>query len=315
MLVGFIGVVLLQMVSAMTYLESLRFLLHRDLASRNFLLADDFCVKLADFGRARFVTDDWFEAPRKERICIKWASPEVLIDSHYSTKSDVWAMGVVLWEVFSRAERPYAALPGEQTAIYVVEGGRLDRPHHCPLDIYQIMCSCWKDDPRDRPTFRELYKKLCNKSSLSCAPTDSSQSHKQSTVSDSSQSMSSKSTTPCSTNKMQLIHSNGKKANKLGSPREEERRNSVEIRLLGYRNRTGTSSSEASVASGNGFLDVDREEDLTRGDRIRKSLRKLMKMTTTKTKNDSKVDVAVAAKTPSGGKGGHDDLMVDELRS
>lgn len=302
------------MVSAMMYLESLRFLLHRDLASRNFLLADDFCVKLADFGRARFVTDDWFEAPRKERICIKWAAPEVLIDSHYSTKSDVWAMGVVLWEVFSRAERPYAALPGEQTAIYVVEGGRLDRPHGCPLDIYQIMRRCWKDDLQDRPTFRELYTKLCNKSSICCAPTESSQSQKQSTVSDSCQVMSSISMTPCPTAKLRLIHSNGKKANKLGSPKEEDRRNSVEHRLLGYRNRTGTSSSEASIASGNGLLDVDREEDLTRSDRIRKSLRKLMKMTTTKTKNDNKLDATMATKTLSVGRGGHYDLMADELR-
>src|SRR6218665_123103 len=302
------------MVSAMTYLESLRFLLHRDLASRNFLLTDDFCVKLADFGRARFVTDDWFEAPSKERICIKWAAPEVLIDSHYSTKSDVWAMGVVLWEVFSRAERPYAALPGEQTAIYVVEGGRLDRPNGCPPYMYKIMRSCWKEDLRDRPTFRELYKKLCNKSSLCCVPVESSQSQKQLTVSDSNQAMSSKPTTPSSTAKLRLIHTNAKKANKLGSPKEEERRTSVEQRLLGYRNRTGTSSSEASVTSGNGFFDVEREEDLTRGDRIRKSLRKLMKMTTTKTKNDSKLDVSVATKRPKSGRGGQDDLMADELR-
>lgn len=273
------------MVSAMSYLEAKHFMLHRDLASRNFLMASESCVKLADFGRARLVVDDCYQAPRKERICIKWASPEVLINSRYSSKSDVWAVGVVFWELFSWGERPYASLPGEQTAVYVVEGGRLDKPSECPPDLYQLMRNCWKENPQRRPTFTQLHEQLRIKS---CAYSEHSFQPKRpnslavGSVNQLVTPSSSKPTTPSSA-KFRLTYPAAKKSDKFTLQREapDDRRNSFEPKLLVYRNRGGTSSSETSIASGNGFLDLERgEEDLSRGDRIRRSLRNLMKIKT-----------------------------------
>lgn len=261
-------------------------MLHRDLASRNFLVANESCVKLADFGRARLVTDDCYQAPRKERICIKWASPEVLIHSRYSSKSDVWAVGVVFWELFSWGERPYAFLPGEQTAVYVAEGGRLDRPSDCPPDLYQVMRNCWKENPQRRPTFAQLHEQIkvksCAYSEHSFQPPKRPNSLAVGGVNQLVTPSSSKPTTPSSA-KFRLTYPAAKKSDKFTLQREtsDDRRNSLEPKLLVYRNRGGTSSSETSIASGNGFLDLERgEEDLSRGDRIRRSLRNLMKIKT-----------------------------------
>jgi len=91
---------------------------------------------------------------------------QVLMYSHYSTKSDVWAAGVVFWEVFSAGERPYISLSGEQTVLYVTEGGRLDKPSNSPSDIFSLMKSCWRENPADRPSFDQIREKLKSKSSI-----------------------------------------------------------------------------------------------------------------------------------------------------
>ena len=153
----------IQMVSAMAYLESLRYILHRDVATRNFLVTDVKSIKLADFGRARFVNDDYYQAPRTEKISIKWAAPEVLTNFHYTTKSDVWALGVALWEVFTGGERPYESLSAEQTAVYVTEGGRLQKPAPCSDELCSILNDCWQHDLRDRPFPSELLQTMKSK--------------------------------------------------------------------------------------------------------------------------------------------------------
>lgn len=150
----------LQMLTALSYLETLKVILHRDVAARNFLVADLKCIKLADFGRARHVRDDNYQAPRTEKISIKWAAPEVLIDFHYSTKSDIWAAGVAMWEVYSVGERPYESLSAEQTAVYVTEGGRLARPSLCPEEMYSAVRRCWRRSPSSRPSAADLHQTI-----------------------------------------------------------------------------------------------------------------------------------------------------------
>jgi len=145
-----------QILSAMTYLEGIKYVLHRNLAAKNFLVTEALCVKLSDFGRARRVCDDHYQASREETISVKWASPEVLASSDYSTKSDVWAAGVVMWEAFSAGERPYESLTGEQAAVYVTEGGRLYRPALCPEGLYALMVQCWQRNSASRPSFNTL---------------------------------------------------------------------------------------------------------------------------------------------------------------
>ena len=290
-----------QVLSAMNYLEGLQYMLHRDLAARNFLVGDDMCIKLADFGRARHVVDDYYQAPRTEKICIKWASPEVLVDSRYSTKSDVWAAGVVFWEIFSTGERPYASLSGEQTAVYVTEGGRLDKPPRCPPDLYSMMKKCWRDDPDERPSFSQLYDKLKSKSSIYyCCPVRPLNQNRNSNNLDTAKQMSpapGKGKTPTSTKStgsnaavIRQKFSNGRYAQRDVS---DSYGNGLDYYVD---HNIPTSSSETSIISISGLLDGDKD-DLTRGDKIRKSLRKLMKMKSTKRKPNSKTELRRSAKS------------------
>ena len=243
----------------MEYLESRRYMLHRDLASRNFLVTEEFCVKLADFGRARFVSDDNYQAPRSEKICIKWSAPEVLVDSIYSTKSDVWAIGVLLWEIFSRGERPYATLSGEQTAVYVVEGGRLSRPSGCPRDLFSIMKDCWKRKPQDRPTFQQLVSALQSKTNIYYVRKPHADKRQMGTRPPNLKITDGSSQSTGSTKKTVSKSSGTPKKSKLDLEVTNEEMNS--------KVPVTTSSSETSLTS---FGDIGR------GDKIRKSLRKLM---------------------------------------
>jgi len=100
-------------------------------------------------------------------VIVRWAAPEVLLESRYSSKSDVWALGVVVWEVFSQAALPFSSLTtAEEVAMFVVGGGRLDRPPGCASDLAGLMRSCWRRRPADRPTFAALHDKMKGKSSI-----------------------------------------------------------------------------------------------------------------------------------------------------
>jgi len=273
--------VCLQVVSAMQYLESRRYMLHRDLAARNFLVTEEFRVKLADFGRARYVIDDSYDAPRSEKICIKWSAPEVLLDSVYSTKSDVWAMGVVFWEVLSHGERPYSSLSGEQTAVYVVEGGRLDKPPGCPRDLYSIMRSCWRRNAIDRPSFAHLSDKLRSKSSIYYVRPPRTVNDKLNQVRNSVHGLRLNRIVSPPRYKQKAPISGGRKSYKMRKSATTSDNNiRLDLDLVDEMDRRipVTSSSETSLNSlpgANGLMD-----DIGRGDKIRKSLRKLINMKT-----------------------------------
>lgn len=305
----------IQVTSAMNYLESQRYVLHRDIASRNFLVADDLCVKLADFGRARLVNDDNYQAPKTEKIPIKWASPEVLIDSTYSTKSDVWALGVVFWEILSGGGKPYAGLTGEQTAVYVTEGGRLDKPTGCPMDLYNMMFGCWRDSPWERPSFATLYEQFKGKSSIYSSgpiraepalPKVKKKDHGTSPAPNRSPPTTPMSFASSSKAKVQrsLSMSNGKKTRHtvmiethnggdgsnisykdINQSRDDVMKGKMRP-LSGGSEKLMTSGSETSL---NSTLQLPGMDDLTRGDKIRKSIRKIMNIRNTKRKM-SKMD-------------------------
>jgi serine/threonine protein kinase len=268
----------------MQYLESRRFMLHRDLAARNFLVTEEFCVKLADFGRARYVFDDSYQAPRNEKICIKWSPPEVLLDSVYSTKSDVWAMGVVFWEVLSHGERPYSSLSGEQTAVYVVEGGRLDKPPGCPPDLFAIMRSCWRRKAEDRPSFAHLSDKLRSKSSIYYVRPPRTSNNKLMNVRNSNPVRDENKVVSPSRHKVKAPNSVGNKSATSRNMRKSATASGdclrLDLDLVDEMDRRipVTSSSETSLTSIPG--PGGTADDIGRGDRIRKSLRKLMNIKT-----------------------------------
>ena len=150
-----------QICEGMAYLESRR-LIHRDLAARNILVFSKETVKISDFGlsRALGVGKDYYQTNFNVnlKLPIAWCAPECINFLKFTTASDVWAFAVTMWEMFSYGFQPWAALTGQQILETIDEpgGGRLERPVHCPWDLYQVMEACWAHSPSDRPSFATL---------------------------------------------------------------------------------------------------------------------------------------------------------------
>ncbi|XP_028258188.1 tyrosine-protein kinase Fes/Fps [Parambassis ranga] len=142
--------------SGMEYLESKK-CIHRDLAARNCLVAERNLVKISDFGMSRQQDDGVYSAEGGLRqIPVKWTAPEALNYGRFTTESDVWSFGVLLWETFSLGMTPYTSMTNQQTRDEVEKGYRMPAPHGCPVEISRIMSSCWQYDPRNRPSFKKL---------------------------------------------------------------------------------------------------------------------------------------------------------------
>ncbi|XP_078088234.1 cytoplasmic tyrosine-protein kinase BMX-like [Mustelus asterias] len=140
---------------AMVYLESLQFI-HRDLAARNCLVDKTLIVKVCDFGMARYVLDDQYTSSSGTKFPVKWSSPEIFSYSKFSSKSDVWAFGVLMWEVFTLGKMPYERFNNTELVQNILSGYRLYKPQLTSEEIYQIMSKCWHKEPEERPTFKQL---------------------------------------------------------------------------------------------------------------------------------------------------------------
>lgn len=149
-----------QIADAMFFMEHNRFV-HHDLAARNCMVHKNLTVKVGDFGLSRdLYSSDYFRKSNKELLPIRWMAPESLKDGIYTSRSDVWSYGVVLWEVATLAEQPYRGLTNEQVLRWVIGGQVLYTPVFCPHHLKTIMELCWNRSPNQRPTFRQVVSQL-----------------------------------------------------------------------------------------------------------------------------------------------------------
>ncbi|KFP87940.1 Tyrosine-protein kinase CSK, partial [Acanthisitta chloris] len=140
---------------AMEYLEANNFV-HRDLAARNVLVSEDNIAKVSDFG----LTKEASSTQDTGKLPVKWTAPEALREKKFSTKSDVWSFGILLWEIYSFGRVPYPRIPLKDVVPRVEKGYKMDAPDGCSAVVYEVMKKCWTLDPVHRPSFHQLREQL-----------------------------------------------------------------------------------------------------------------------------------------------------------
>ncbi|XP_028409528.1 tyrosine kinase receptor Cad96Ca-like [Dendronephthya gigantea] len=147
--------------SGMVHLSDLK-LVHRDLAARNILISrDDNVAKITDFGLTRDIANtEEYMRTNQDLLPVKWMALESLLYGRFTTASDVWSFGVLLYEIVTLGEIPYKHLSPFVIVSYISSGGRLQKPPNCSNEIYKIMMNCWDVDEKKRPSFFQLRKDL-----------------------------------------------------------------------------------------------------------------------------------------------------------
>uniref|UniRef100_A0A8C6UM49 Tyrosine-protein kinase receptor n=1 Tax=Neogobius melanostomus TaxID=47308 RepID=A0A8C6UM49_9GOBI len=149
-----------QIAGGMIYLASQHFV-HRDLATRNCLVGNGLLVKIGDFGMSRDIySTDYYRVGGHTMLPIRWMPPESIMYRKFTTESDVWSFGVILWEIFTYGKQPWFQLANNEVIECITQGRVLERPRVCPKEVYDMMLGCWQREPQQRLNVKDIQKML-----------------------------------------------------------------------------------------------------------------------------------------------------------
>ncbi|XP_037833113.1 proto-oncogene tyrosine-protein kinase Src isoform X2 [Kryptolebias marmoratus] len=144
-----------QIASGMAYVERMNYV-HRDLRAANILVGENLVCKVADFGLARLIEDNEYTARQGAKFPIKWTAPEAALYGRFTIKSDVWSFGILLTELATKGRVPYPGMVNREVLDQVERGYRMPCPAECPESLHELMLTCWRKEPEERPTFEYL---------------------------------------------------------------------------------------------------------------------------------------------------------------